>query len=167
MPTTRMLGGGASFPARVDSDPLLVQDAGDNSSFRQRGVTRINAMISLPIETREISSFFGAAMRMGIDGPEVDGDRPEGLTLDSRDLRPLIGTRSGGLFNRRVAALMHRVNMLAHAARRYASEILQDWLAGFNRCPSPHVQPKARLASKLCTRVGWETEQPDFALLET
>ncbi len=117
-------------------------------------------MISLPIETREISFFFGAAMRMGIDGPE-------GLTLDSRDLRPLIGTRSGGLFNRRVAALLHRVNMLAHAARRYASEILQDWLAGFNRFPSPHVRPKARLASKLCTRVGWETEQPDFALLET
>ena len=154
------LGKLASFSAQIGADPLLIQGAGGNTSIKEGGVMWIKASGTLLAEAEARDIFVAvdlAAMRAGLEDPDIDADQPQRFLLAGSGLRPSIETSLHAVLDSRVVVHVHCVNTLAHVVRKDAEEILAKKLAGIDWCHVPYVRPGARLAREVRARLGPKT----------
>jgi len=143
------LGALAAVSARIGSDPMLIQAAGGNSSFKDGDVMWIKASGTLLAEAQERDIFVACdlpAMRMSLQKAEARADQPQEFALDSGGLRPSIETSLHAVFSQRVVLHAHCIHTLVHAVQADPVAAIGDKLASFNWGVVPYAKPGANLA---------------------
>ncbi|MCX7173847.1 MAG: class II aldolase/adducin family protein [Proteobacteria bacterium] len=145
-----MRAGVVDFCVKLSGDPLLVQGAGGNVSWKDGDTLWIKASgtgladaaakpIFLPVDLRHLQEALAGGDYSA--APRVLGDTP---------LRPSIETLLHGFLPHRLVVHLHAVEILAHLVRRDGDDTLAARLPSSIRWASvPYAKPGAALARAL------------------
>lgn len=120
-----------ALSARLGAEPLLVQAAGGNTSFKSDGVLWVKASGKLLRSATTEPTFVPvdlAGVRTGIERDEADPTT--GRVLGDTALRPSIETTLHALLPQRIVLHLHSVNALAFEVRADGRERVAERLAG-------------------------------------
>ncbi len=137
-----------AFCARTGADPLLVQDAGGNVSWKDAGVLWVKASgtrmadalrkpVFVPVDARQARS---------VAKPDVLGEG--GL------LRPSIETMLHALMPQRVVAHLHAIEAIAHLVRRDADAVLAPLIDDARCAWVPYCKPGLPLAEAVAAALS-------------
>ena len=137
-----------AFCARIGADPLLVQDAGGNVSWKDAGVLWVKASgtrmadalrkpVFVPVDARQARS---------VARPDVLG---EGASL-----RPSIETMLHALMPQRVVAHVHAVEAIAHLVRRDVDAALARLIDEPGCAWVPYCKPGLPLAEAVAAALS-------------
>ena len=137
-----------AFCARIGADPLLVQDAGGNVSWKDAGVLWVKASgtrmadalrkpVFVPVDARQARS---------VARPDVLG---EGASL-----RPSIETMLHALMPQRVVAHLHAIEAIAHLIQREPAPALAALLEDADCAWVPYRKPGLPLAEAVAAALA-------------
>jgi rhamnose utilization protein RhaD (predicted bifunctional aldolase and dehydrogenase) len=141
-----------NLSANIGADPLLVQAAGGNTSFKQNGVMWIKASgtwlkdanakdIFVPLDFENLQSALAS------NDPDCESCAKFIRTdLNPSSLRPSIETSVHGLMPQNVVLHVHCVNTIAWAIHHDAKALLAEKLTGENWAFIPYARPGLMLA---------------------
>jgi len=130
-----------AFCARVGADPLLVQDAGGNVSWKDGGVLWVKA------SGTRMADALARPVFVAVDLAQARTlARPAALSAGGA-LRPSIETMLHALMPQRVVAHLHAVEAIAHLVRRDDAAVLAALLRGLRHAWIPYRQPGPALAA--------------------
>ena len=153
----------AAVGARLGADPMLVQAAGGNVSFKQDGVMWIKASgtwlaeaerrdIMVPVALGQLLAAFAdhdPACETCVDFVRQD--------LNANGLRPSIETTMHAVLPQAAVLHVHCVETLAWAIRADAAEALKTPLAGLSWCFVPYIRPGVPLTRAIVAALGLDT----------
>ena len=153
-----------ALSARIGADPLLVQAAGGNTSFKDNGTMWIKASgtwlkdaatrdIFVPLDHAGVL----AALSQNDPACETCADFVR-ADLNATGLRPSIETTVHALMPQRVVVHVHCVNTIAWAIRADAEIHLAEKLGGFNWAFIPYARPGLPLATAIQARLRADTD---------
>lgn len=147
----------AEFCAEIGRDPLLVQGAGGNVSWKQDRVLHIKASGTWLADALDRDIFVPVdlvALRQAL----VDGNykvRPHALGTDA--LRPSIETALHALMPQRIVMHLHAIEALAHLVRADAEDIIRrrvgerlPWVLADYRKPGAALAKEVHEALQRC-----------------
>jgi len=114
-----------AFCAEIGADPLLVQGAGGNVSWKENGALWIKASGTWLADAQSKDIFVPvdlAHLRTAIDAQDFN---VKPAVLGGSELRPSIETLLHALLPHRVVVHVHAIEVLAHLVQRHAQETLQ------------------------------------------
>lgn len=123
-----------SFCAQIGRDPLLVQGAGGNVSWKEGGTLWVKASGTWLSEAAEKEIFVPVDLLQVRAAMAVGNFAVTPQVLESSPLRPSIETLLHALMPHKVVAHLHAIEVLAHLVRK---------------------QPEQRIAALLGNTLGW------------
>ena len=137
-----------AFCARIGADPLLVQDAGGNVSWKDAGVLWVKASgtrmadalrkpVFVPVDVQQARS---------VARPDVLGD--------GASLRPSIETMLHALMPQRVVAHLHAIEAIAHLIQREPAPALAALLEDADCAWVPYRKPGLPLAEAVAAALA-------------
>ena len=150
---------------RVGRDPLLIQGAGGNLSWKDGNVLWVKASGAWLAHARSEDMFVPvdlAGVRSMIDDGQ-DGYLDQRIG-DSK-LRPSIETALHALMPQRIVAHLHAVDAIAHVVVSDGEALLEQRLEGIAWMWIPYHKPGAALATAIRTRMRETDRVPDVLML--
>jgi rhamnose utilization protein RhaD (predicted bifunctional aldolase and dehydrogenase) len=141
-----------ALSAKLGSDPLLVQAAGGNTSFKRDGIMWIKASGTWLMDAQKKDIFVpldlnALSRALEVDSPDCENCLPfVRQDINPLGLRPSIETSVHGLMPQRVVLHVHCVNTIAWAIREDAEQQLKSKLQDFNWSFIPYARPGLQLA---------------------
>jgi rhamnose utilization protein RhaD (predicted bifunctional aldolase and dehydrogenase) len=141
--TTPLADAVRAFCARIGADPLLVQDAGGNVSWKDDGVLWVKASGTRMADALARQVFVPVDL-----GQACTQSHPAVLaaTGEGAPLRPSIETMLHALMPQRVVAHLHAIEALAHLVRADDVASLASALGDLRHAWVPYCQPGLALA---------------------
>ena len=144
-----------ALSARLGADPLQVQGAGGNTSWKAGDVLWVKASGMLELADAMASDVFVpvelAAARAEADGA---GDGTCRAAVLEGDLRPSIETTFHAALPERCVVHTHSVATLAHATSEEGLAALSDALDGLDHAVVPYAMPGRPLTEAIVARAG-------------
>ena len=129
-----------AFCARIGADPLLVQDAGGNVSWKDAGVLWVKASGTRMADALRKPVFVPVDLQQARSAAKPD------VLVEGASLRPSIETMLHALMPQRVVAHVHAVEAIAHLIRREPAPALAALLEERGCAWVPYRKPGLALA---------------------
>jgi rhamnose utilization protein RhaD (predicted bifunctional aldolase and dehydrogenase) len=139
------------YSVHIGSDPMLVQGAGGNVSWKKDGILWIKASGMWLAEAKRRDIFIPLNLikvRQLIDANVCDF---MSVCLTASSLRPSIETSLHALLPQRIVVHVHAVEVIARAVQRQASVHLTKCLAGLNWAWVDYAKPGLELTKKVAS----------------
>jgi rhamnose utilization protein RhaD (predicted bifunctional aldolase and dehydrogenase) len=152
-----------ALSARVGADPLLVQAAGGNTSFKHDGVMWIKASGTWLQHAEARDIFVPVALDPLLAALERDDPACETCAdfvrtdLNNLGLRPSIETTVHASFAQRIVVHVHCIATISFAVRADAETILAPLLKSFRWAFVPYRRPGLPLAKEIRNRLKPDT----------
>jgi rhamnose utilization protein RhaD (predicted bifunctional aldolase and dehydrogenase) len=153
------------YSARVGNDPLLIQGAGGNISWKDGAALWIKASGTWLSEAQEKDIFVPMDLACTLELIEADASDLKAACIDASALRPSIETALHALLPHRVVAHFHAVEVIAFAVRTGARELLKGKLTGLNWAWVDYVKPGSDLARAVVATMQSKDKVPDILVL--
>ena len=144
-----------AFSCLVGSNPLLVQGAGGNTSFKKDGTLWIKASgkwLAHATSEEMMVPVALEALRAALRCNDPGAEKAQQFVIKAQNpkaLRPSIETTVHALFPQRVVVHVHCVQTISIAVRADAATIVSELLAGLKAVFIPYARPGLPLARAL------------------
>ncbi len=154
-----------AFSERVGSDPMLIQGAGGNVSWKEGDTLWIKASGAWLAHARSQDLFVPVDLtgvrRCIAEGRETYGEH----RLGGSSLRPSIETALHALMPQTLVAHLHAIDAIAWAVRIDGREGVAERLDGLRWMWVPYCKPGAELASRIAQQLAECDTAPDVLIL--
>ena len=144
------LQGLRALSARFGSDPMHIQGAGGNSSFKDGDVMWVKASGTQMADALEKDIFIATdlpKMRAALANEDPTADLPACFVLgQGLGLRPSIETSLHAVFDQKIVLHSHCIHTLSYAVQKNAEEKIGNRLDELNWCFVDYAKPGAALA---------------------